>query len=44
MDLGWALLAGTLGRRLRRRPWLLRHQRFVAAPIYAALAGYAATA
>jgi threonine/homoserine/homoserine lactone efflux protein len=44
VDLCWALLAGTLGRCLRRHPSLLRRQRFLTAPIYAALAGYAATA
>ena len=43
VDLGWALLSGQLGRWLRRHPGLLRRQRFVTAPIYAALAGYAAT-
>jgi threonine/homoserine/homoserine lactone efflux protein len=43
MDLGWALLAGTLGRFLRRHPSLLRRRRFVVAPIYLALAGYAGT-
>jgi threonine/homoserine/homoserine lactone efflux protein len=43
IDLGWALLSGQLGRWLRRHPGLLRRQRFVTAPIYAALAGYAAT-
>lgn len=41
MDLGWALFAGTLGRWLRRHPSFLRRQRFVVAPIYLALAGYA---
>ena len=43
IDLGWALLSGQLGRWLRRHPGLLRRQRFATAPIYAALAGYAAT-
>ena len=43
LDLGWALLSGQLGRWLRRHPRLLRRQRFVTAPVYAALAGYAAT-
>jgi threonine/homoserine/homoserine lactone efflux protein len=43
VDLGWALLSGQLGRWLRRHPGLLRRQRFVTAPVYAALAGYAAT-
>jgi hypothetical protein len=42
LDLGWALLAGVLGRWLRRHPAVLRRQRFVTAPIYLALAGYAA--
>jgi threonine/homoserine/homoserine lactone efflux protein len=42
MDLGWALLSGQLGRWLRRHPSLLRRQRFLTAPLYAALAGYAA--
>jgi threonine/homoserine/homoserine lactone efflux protein len=41
-DLGWALLSGQLGRWLRRHPSLLRRQRFLTAPLYAALAGYAA--
>lgn len=44
MDLGWALFAGTLGRWLGRHPSLLRRQRFVVAPLYLALAGYAGTA
>jgi threonine/homoserine/homoserine lactone efflux protein len=43
LDLGWALAAGGLGRWVRRHPGVLRRQRFVTAPIYAALAGYAAT-
>jgi threonine/homoserine/homoserine lactone efflux protein len=43
LDLGWALLAGVLGRWLRRHPGVLRRQRFVTAPIYLALAGYATT-
>jgi threonine/homoserine/homoserine lactone efflux protein len=43
IDLGWALLSGQLGRWLRRHPGLLRRQRYATAPIYAALAGYAAT-
>jgi threonine/homoserine/homoserine lactone efflux protein len=43
LDLGWALLAGVLGRWLRRHPAVLRRQRFVTAPIYLALAGYAGT-
>lgn len=41
MDLGWALCAGTLGRWLSRHPSFLRRQRFVVAPLYLALAGYA---
>jgi threonine/homoserine/homoserine lactone efflux protein len=43
LDLGWALLAGVLGRWLRRHPAVLRRQRFLTAPIYLALAGYAGT-
>ncbi|HST64252.1 MAG TPA: LysE family translocator [Mycobacteriales bacterium] len=43
MDLGWALFAGTLGRWLHRHPAFLRRQRFVVAPLYLALAGYAGT-
>jgi threonine/homoserine/homoserine lactone efflux protein len=41
MDLGWALFAGSIGRWMRRHPAVLRRQRFVVAPIYLALAGYA---
>lgn len=33
LDLGWALLAGSLGRWLHRHPRALRRQRFVVAPI-----------
>jgi threonine/homoserine/homoserine lactone efflux protein len=41
VDLGWALFAGSLGRWLRRHPAVLRRQRFLVAPLYLALAGYA---
>jgi threonine/homoserine/homoserine lactone efflux protein len=43
MDLAWALGAGGAGRWLARHPALLRRQRFLVAPIYLALAGYAGT-
>ena len=42
LDLGWALLAGALGRWLRRHPRALRRQRFVTGPVYLSLGAYAA--
>jgi threonine/homoserine/homoserine lactone efflux protein len=44
MDLAWALCAGRAGRWLARHPAMLRRQRFVVAPLYLALAGYAGSA
>lgn len=41
VDLGWALCAGGAGRWLRRHPAVLRRRRFLVAPLYLALAGYA---
>ena len=44
LDLGWAMLAGTLAGLLRRRPGFLRRQRFVTGPVYLGLGAYAAVA
>jgi threonine/homoserine/homoserine lactone efflux protein len=42
LDLGWALLAGALGRWLRRHPRALRRQRWITGPTYLGLGTYAA--
>jgi threonine/homoserine/homoserine lactone efflux protein len=42
LDLGWALLAGALGRWLRRHPRALGRQRWITGPIYLSLGTYAA--
>ena len=42
LDLGWALLAGVLGRWLRRHPRALRRQHLVTGPVYLSLGTYAA--
>jgi len=42
LDLGWALLAGAVGRWLRRHPRMLRRRRFVTGPLYLGLGAYAA--
>lgn len=42
LDLGWALLAGALGRWLRRHPRALRRHRWITGPTYLGLGTYAA--
>lgn len=42
LDLGWAMVAGALGRWLRRHPRALRRQRWVTVPTYLSLGTYAA--